>query len=182
MILSQSVQHELMIVETIMASNALFIEFHMSMVDKTCLLLCVVHLTGPDHYTKLSLAPDSCWCHEPDLFACFGIASDDQRLLMTNSSTCDFTPVFPCCLYKPNSFISEKTDAYIESVMPNSAVETDSPDGATLSKIGLGDASDEAAKQRKKIQNRLHKRASSMCSTSIDGENSYTALLAFYIL
>ncbi|KAI1050297.1 hypothetical protein LB506_001907 [Fusarium annulatum] len=44
--------------------------------------------------------------------------------------------------------------------MPNSAVETDSPDGATLSKIGLGDASDEAAKQRKKIQNRLHKRAS----------------------
>lgn len=41
---------------------------------QTCLLLCVVHLTRPDHFTNLSLAPNSFWCREPDHFASFGIA------------------------------------------------------------------------------------------------------------
>lgn len=90
-----------------------------------------------------------------------------QRLLMTNSSTCEFPLVFRFRLYEYNSLISEKTDAYMGSVMPTSAVETDSPDSATLSKIGLSDVSDEAAKQRKNVQNRLYKRASSTYRTCI---------------
>jgi hypothetical protein len=45
--------------------------------------------------------------------------------------------------------------------MLNPTVDTDSPDGAAQSKLELSDPSDEAAKQRKKVQNRLYKRASS---------------------
>ncbi|EXM34355.1 hypothetical protein FOTG_01212 [Fusarium oxysporum f. sp. vasinfectum 25433] len=44
--------------------------------------------------------------------------------------------------------------------MPAPAVKIDSPGGATRSKSVLRDASDEEAKQRKKVQNRLYKRAS----------------------
>jgi hypothetical protein len=72
------------------------------------LLPCVVHVTRPDRFTNLSLAPNSCWCRESDIFATFGIAPDNQRMLMTNSSTCESTPVLFHPLY---AVLSEETDA-----------------------------------------------------------------------
>ncbi|KAJ0137133.1 Uncharacterized protein HZ326_19874 [Fusarium oxysporum f. sp. albedinis] len=83
-------------------------------------------------------------------------------MLMTNSPTCEFAPVTLRFLFEPNSGLSDETDAYAKLNMPAPAVKIDSPGGATRSKSVLRNASDEEAKQRKKVQNRLYKRASNL--------------------
>jgi hypothetical protein len=124
-------------------------------------LLSIARPGGPDLFTNSSLAPTSFWRREPDILASFGIASDATNVDDKLPNIHKFPPVFPHSFYALNTCISEETGAYVQLNMPVPAVETHPPAGATLSKRAQHDATDEGAKQRKKLQNRLYKRASS---------------------